>query len=205
MSENYTDLRVIRTKNAIKLALIELVLEQGFESVSVKDITNKAGINRGTFYIHYTDKYDLMNKSQEEVMKELSSVINKHYPNIITEFSKDETSKIPFRLSVIIFRYLDENSDFIKAVLSPQGDLSFQLKLKRFMWEVLFHKNFNDLLDNKKTLIPKNYIISYVASAHIGIIQEWIENGKKESPEEMAHILSTITVNGAYHAAGIKR
>ena len=56
------DLRVIRTKESIQDALVELIEEKGFEAITVKDITTRAKINRGTFYSHYQDKYDLIAK-----------------------------------------------------------------------------------------------------------------------------------------------
>ncbi|EEL70861.1 hypothetical protein IGA_00005 [Bacillus cereus HuA3-9] len=59
MKSAYTDLRVARTKEAIRDALTELINEKGFDSITVKDITARANINRGTFYLHYRDKYDL--------------------------------------------------------------------------------------------------------------------------------------------------
>ncbi|GAJ16341.1 unnamed protein product, partial [marine sediment metagenome] len=69
MREINMDLRVIRTKNSIRNALVELIEEKGFETITVKDITTKAKINRGTFYAHYQDKFDLMTKCQEEIMQ----------------------------------------------------------------------------------------------------------------------------------------
>ena len=60
MRNNNTDLRIIRTKESIREALVELIEEKGFEAITVKDITTRAKINRGTFYAHYQDKYDLM-------------------------------------------------------------------------------------------------------------------------------------------------
>ncbi|MEH6996395.1 TetR-like C-terminal domain-containing protein, partial [Neobacillus drentensis] len=47
-------------------------------------------------------------------------------------------------------------------------------------------------------LVPGQYLASYLASAHIGVIQQWLESGRKESPHEMARILSTIAVNGPF-------
>ena len=64
------DLRVIKTKQSIKGAFMDLVLEKGFEHVSVKDICNKAMINRNTFYLHYLDKIDLLEKIVKEVFLE---------------------------------------------------------------------------------------------------------------------------------------
>ena len=70
------DLRVIKTKSSIKGAFIELVEEKGFDNVTVKDICSKALINRNTFYLHYYDKVDLLNKIASEVFSEQENTIN---------------------------------------------------------------------------------------------------------------------------------
>lgn len=66
-----SDLRVRRTQKAIKHALLKLIEEDGFEKITVKDITDTAEISRNTFYLHYEDKYDLTNKMCEELMRKL--------------------------------------------------------------------------------------------------------------------------------------
>lgn len=56
------DLRIKRTQKSIKNAFYELIEEKGFDHISVKDITERAMISRNTFYLHYNDKFDLLNK-----------------------------------------------------------------------------------------------------------------------------------------------
>lgn len=65
------DLRIKRTQKAIKKAFLELIEEKGFEHISVKDIADKAIISRNTFYLHYSDKYELLNKICDELMRTL--------------------------------------------------------------------------------------------------------------------------------------
>lgn len=65
------DLRIKRTQKAIKEALFALIEEKGFEHISVKDITDRAMISRNTFYLHYSDKYDLLNKICDELTRKL--------------------------------------------------------------------------------------------------------------------------------------
>ncbi|MCY8235367.1 TetR/AcrR family transcriptional regulator [Priestia endophytica] len=205
MRDSNMDLRVIRTKNAIKNALVELIEEKGFEAITVKDITNTANINRGTFYTHYQDKFDLMAKCQEEIMQEMSSIAKQKFPDVIAELGTNPSSTAPFTLAVSIFEFLNENSGFMKAVLSPKGDLSFQIKLKDFMWKTLFENDKNSLINEGNLLVPGQYLASYMATAHIGVVQQWLNSGRKETPQEMAHILSTIAVNGPFFAAGLKK
>lgn len=56
------DLRIQRTQKSIKQAFFDLIEEEGFDHISVKDITARAMISRNTFYLHYSDKFDLLNK-----------------------------------------------------------------------------------------------------------------------------------------------
>jgi AcrR family transcriptional regulator len=199
------DLRVIRTKESIRDALVELIDEKGFEAITVKDITTRAKINRGTFYAHYQDKYDLMTKCQGEIMQEMYNIAKQNFPGVIAALETNSPNIAPFSLVVSLFEYLNKNSGFMKAVLGPKGDLSFQARLKDFMWETMFGNNPIPFIKEENLLVPGQYLASYVASAHIGVIQQWLESGRKESPQEMARILSTITVNGPFFAAGLKK
>ncbi|MFV1007437.1 TetR/AcrR family transcriptional regulator [Bacillus cereus] len=205
MRDSNLDLRVIRTKTAIRNALVELIEEKGFDAITVKDITTKANINRGTFYAHYQDKFDLMTKCQEEIMHEMSSIAKKKFPEVIADLGSNPSPTMPFLLITSILEFLNENSGFIKAVLSPKGDLSFQTKLKEFMWKTLFEDTNGPLINKENLLVPTQYLASYMASAHIGVIQQWLNSGQKESPGEIAHILSIIAVHGPFYAAGLKK
>lgn len=204
MRENYTDLRVVRTMESIKEAFVELIEEKGFEAITVKDITTKAKINRGTFYAHYQDKYDLMNRYQEEFMIEMSTIAKQHIAKLMTSISTNNPIKQPLDIAIFIFEFLERNRKFIKAILGPNGDLSFQTKLKNFMWKAIF-ENHDTPIQPGKLLVPGEYLISYIASAHIGVIQQWLLEDRKETPQEMAQILSTITFNGPFFAAGLKQ
>ncbi|MGX2958812.1 TetR/AcrR family transcriptional regulator [Peribacillus sp. JNUCC 23] len=205
MRESNTDLRVIRTKESIRDALVELIDEKGFEAITVKDITTRARINRGTFYAHYQDKFDLITKCEDEIMLEMYRIAKQNIPGVIAVLETNSPTLTPFPFAVSIFEYLNENSGFMKAVLGPKGDLSFQTRLKDFVWKIMVGDNPDALLKKEYLLVPGQYLASYVASAHIGVIQQWLDSGRKESPQEMARILSTITVNGPFFAAGLKK
>ncbi|MGG1593750.1 TetR/AcrR family transcriptional regulator [Terribacillus saccharophilus] len=205
MTDSNIDLRVIRTKESIRDALIKLIDEKGFEAITVKDITTKAKINRGTFYAHYQDKFDLMKKCEEEIMQELSSIVKTKFPSVMASLKTESAAVQPFPHTVSVFEYLNENSDIMRAVLGPKGDLSFQARLKEFMWETLYGDNPFAFLKEESLLVPGQYLSSYLGNAMLGVVQQWLNSGRKESPQEMARILTTITVNGPLFAAGIKK
>ena len=74
-------------------------------------------INRGTFYAHYQDKFDLMTKCQEEIIHGMSNIVKENFPGVIAELGTNSPLKTPFTVAVSIFEYLNENSGFMKAVL----------------------------------------------------------------------------------------
>ncbi|WEG14575.1 TetR/AcrR family transcriptional regulator [Pullulanibacillus sp. KACC 23026] len=203
MRDKMMDLRVIRTKEAIRDALVELIEEKGFEAITVKDITTRAKINRGTFYSHYQDKYDLMSKCEEEVINEMEDKIVKNLPTILADAGTLALNPKIFTILVPFFDYLYRNRGFMKAVLGPKGDVSFQTKLKEFMLKSLF-KN-NPLLKEENLLVPSDYLVSYIGSAHLGVIQQWLNSDRNETPQEIARILATMTINGPLFAAGLKK
>ncbi|MEK5397184.1 TetR/AcrR family transcriptional regulator [Paenibacillus sp. FSL K6-2859] len=202
MRETDKDLRIIRTKELIREALIELIEEKGFEGITVKDITTKARINRGTFYSHYQDKYDLMNRCQDEILAEMKNIVKQNLGDVITEHHSNIPQAAPINILVGFFGHLELNRKFMKALF--KADLNFQTKMKAFMWKTLFVNNEFPLIKQENLLVPSEYLIAYLASAHIGVLEQWLNGDGKESPEEMARILSTITIQGPFTAAGLK-
>lgn len=192
------DLRVVRTKQAIRSALIALIEEKGFEAMSVKDITEKANINRGTFYSHYEDKFDLMDKCQQQLIEEMEIKIIRNIPQLIEGMKQIQDFTVP----VPLFEFLHHNKSLMKALLGPKGDAGFQVKMKEFLSTALFERN-KDVLVAGNLLVPPRYLSAYIASAHIGVIQEWLNGDTDEPPEEIARIISTMTIKGPFFAAGL--
>lgn len=121
------DRRIIRTKEAIRNALVALIEEKGFDALSVKDITAKANINRGTFYLHYKDKFDLLDKTLEEVTKDMENIILK-----ITTLSTADfvDTRIPLTIVVRLFEYFNDNASLMQAILSTKGNYALQTQIK---------------------------------------------------------------------------
>ncbi|USL34149.1 TetR/AcrR family transcriptional regulator [Priestia megaterium] len=201
MGNSKTDRRIIRTKRFIRDALTELMEEKGFEGVTVRDLTKKADINRGTFYLHYQDKYDLLKKSENEVIQEIQEFIKKANPNEIVSANLQEQ---PLPFIIALFEYIQENARFMQVMLGPKGNPGFYLKIKEVMKTNMLEKL--KLIDNKiSPLVPLEYLMSYVTSAHLGVIQHWLEQDMKQSPREMALTLASMTFLGPAYIAGIKR
>lgn len=192
------DRRSLRTKKMIRTAFSQLIEEKGFNDISITDISARADINRGTFYLHYNDKYDLLQKIEDEVIQELVSNCK-----TMSTFSIEDVDSInkPIPFLVKLFEYLKENAVFMKAILGCNGDPVFARKLKEIIRTSIFADNSVYIRENM--LVPESYFIAYVLSAHLGVIQQWLESGMEKTPEEMALILSNMFLLGPFRSANL--
>ncbi|WP_313018916.1 TetR/AcrR family transcriptional regulator [Acetoanaerobium noterae] len=201
MRSFYNDERVIKTKKLIKTALSELIQEKGFDHVSITDLTQRANINRGTFYLHYQDKYDLLEKFENEVLDDINTNAENFIKSIkdIDFLGEDFSNEIkPFINK--IFTYIKENYIIMKVILGPKSDMRFQNKIKKALNILLTEKGWDNYFDSQNTFVSKNYFISYLVSAHIGVIRQWIDSGMNESAENMAEMISKMFFLGPFNS-----
>ena len=199
MTEPKIDRRIIRTRRMIRDALTELMDEKGFEGVTVRDLTEKANINRGTFYLHYRDKYDLMEQSEGELLTEIEAMVKEF--NKITNPQKALTlihQQEPYPFLLKLLEYIRENADFLKVILGSKGDPAFQVKLKELVQVHLLEKVTNHLTSSEM-FVPLGYLSAFITSAYLGVIQQWLEDGMEQSPKEIGLILMRMMVMGPVH------
>ena len=201
MRSFYNDERVIKTKKLIKTALSELIQEKGFDHVTITDLTQRANINRGTFYLHYQDKYDLLEKFENEVLDDINTNAENFIKSIkdIDFLGEDFSNEIkPFINKV--FTYIKENYIIMKVILGPKSDMRFQNKIKKALNILLTEKGWDNYFDSQNTFVSKDYFISYLLSAHIGVIRQWIDSGMNESAENMAEMISKMFFLGPFNS-----
>ncbi|MDS0526141.1 TetR/AcrR family transcriptional regulator [Clostridium sp. SHJSY1] len=178
-----------KTKKLIEDALIKLMSEKDFEKITVKDLTEKLDINRGTFYLHFRDKYDLLEQKENEILDELHEILNNELKKLDKGFILPSNKETLQHLFTSVYIYIKENSDFIKILLGPNGDLNFQMKLKTFIENSLAN---NISINNDIEKMPIKYIAPLASSAQLGIIQKWLRSDMKESPEELSIFISNV-------------
>ena len=80
MNSGQTDRRVRRTRARLQQAMLELLQEKDVRSITVQELTQRADVNRGTFYAHYKDVFDLLDQMEEELFQRLSSLLSAYSP-----------------------------------------------------------------------------------------------------------------------------
>ena len=179
--------RKTATKSRIKTAFHELLKEKGIEGLTVMDIARKAGINRGTFYAHYVDKYELMEKLEMEIIYDLKQILIRSEegdPN-------DPVELIPYSLILESLVYVKHDFAFISAIAGKGGDPQFITMVKEILSELITTKIAQSPeLEFKKENLPEDYAQEILLSSIVGIILLWIKKGAKETPEEIAQMIT---------------
>lgn len=178
-----------QTKSIIKRAFIEQIQQLGFQHVTVKHIAQCAHVNRGTFYLHYKDKYDLMEQLKTELIHELSLHVEQVQPAAAFQHVRSELLYPPF---IAIFHYISSQRAAFKALLGEQGDPAFRKQLKLMFSEVLLTKliMYSDTI-HQPHIAP--YFRAFLTSAIIGIIEEWLDQKhERQTAEDMALIHFSI-------------
>jgi AcrR family transcriptional regulator len=182
------DQRVRLTQHLLKNALVQLMQEQHISKISIRAICEFAGINRSTFYVHYTDQYDLLKKVEQEVLDNLNKYLGK----------QDLSDERPISIQILIkvLDYVKENMELFKALLSENCDFAFQKDLVALAQ--IISSQQNQLFD----LRTQEYIKIFGFTGTISMLQKWLNDGANESPAQMAEFIIQIVY---YGISGLKK
>lgn len=199
MNRKKEDLRKVKTHLAIDDAFTTLIKEKNFDNITVKDISEKAMVNRGTFYMHYEDKYDLLEHYEEELLAGLSKNM---IDNI--EDSHKLTIDMTRQIAKETFEYVNSHHEKIIALFNNPGIKRFEDKIAEYM-AGYYREKVAKVLDAEQVKVDIEYLIAYVTGAHISLMKRWLQNNRQESIQEVAQIIEVISINGPFYAAGLLR
>lgn len=158
------------TKMMFRRALAELLKEKHISGISVREICQKAELNRSTFYLHYHDVYDLLEEIENEIAEEADKAIGLNKENEIR-----------------YLRYLKENRDYYHILLTNR-DVNF---MGRYHDRVL--QRMMETVELNASEKKREYILSYALEGSMCIVRKWAENGFSESEEEIAGLLFQLS------------
>lgn len=180
--------RQTQTKEKIKEAFITLINTKGLDSMTVSDIARYCKINRGTFYLHYVDKFDLMEKLEMEAIYDLKQILLLDQTSTNLE---DPIQLIPYESILQALVYVKNDFSFIQALASEGGDPHFMQMVKDILNELVLSKlSQSDTLHFSRKNLPDDYAKEILLSSIIGIISLWISKGGKETPEQIASMIT---------------
>ena len=172
------DRRVRRTKQILKKTLLELLQEKELSKITISELADRADINRGTFYAHYSDVSDLFLQMETEFLDDVLKIVTPIFEN-------PDNSQLIFESLLL---HMKERQDILCAILNRPNSLFLLALTKRLE---------SELQPLEHTLIPSptissTYYYSYLAGGLLSIIKDWQQTGMQTSISEFASLMCEL-------------
>lgn len=204
MSDQQLDRRVRRTRQALQDALISLILEKGYDSVTIEEITDRADLGRTTFYLHFRDKEELLLQAVESIAEDF---IEKHAVDLDRELKPELTLdslriNLDERILFHVFEHARENADLYKVMLRGEGSSKTTERMRVLISdEAVKRLQYRESVELK---VPLNFFGAYFAGALIEVVTWWLENDQLYDVNEMVAYFQQLFIFGAMETIRIK-
>ena len=181
------DRRVQRTRKLLRDALMNLIMEDGYDAISIQDITDKANLGRATFYLHFKDKDELL----LDVMEQFIDDFMEQVPQISeAQWRLDDTKAL-----VRLFDFAAEHYDLYRILIIGSGGITAANQLRRSVAENIadFIRQEIDEL-GAKPVVPTEFIANHFAGSLLATIYWWLDSDLSYTPEEMAEMFQKVNM-----------
>ncbi len=182
--ENRLERRKKHTRSLLMQATAELILEKGYDNVSIQNITDRADVGRGTFYIHFKDKEEIA----WEMIREHSEIVTRQ----IDEQLADEVFPRKEYLSwVMFFERSAATRDFMQAVMGGKGSLFIYRQIVEF--SIRLHER--NIIDRRYKIdldVPPAILANFATGALMQVVNWWLETPNDYTAEQMADLFYTM-------------
>ncbi len=176
------------TKQMLRRAFTRLLMEKPIQNITVRELCEQAQVNRGTFYVHYTDIYDLMESIEKEMTEELMQVLK----DMNVSPGSMESLVEPCQK---IFEFLKNNSDMCTIFLGENSDFAFVNRLIELGRESSL-KQYLQCYPNA-TRKQAEYFYSFASSGYIGILRQWAANNFQDSEAWVTAMTKNLMLGAA--------
>lgn len=201
----HNDRRKYRTRRLLRKALFELMLEKGYEAITIEDITQRSDLGRTTFYLHYKDKEELLLESIKTVAEELKEQILSELEKENAPSKREAVDIAPGQKVIqMIMEHIAANASLYLPILRGEGTPYAPAYIRQIIYQgaIEFFSD-NKTLGNisEKSSYSIEILATFFSSSLMGIMTWWLENNMRLSPEEMANIYRHLLRSGigVYH------
>jgi AcrR family transcriptional regulator len=182
------DRRIQRTQDVLHQALISLMIEKGYEVITVQDIIDRANVGRSTFYSHYTGKQDLLMSG----LKNLSKNLLAHQRAAIGK--KGTFRERGFGFSLAFFEHVDSHRKVYHAIVGRQSGTVVFTEFRTMLAELVRNDLKTLLPVDRVPDLPSNAVVHFVVGAVMSVLTWWMNERSKVSAAEADEIFRRLTL-----------
>ncbi len=179
------DRRVIRTRRSLSKALVELIMEKHYDSITVQDVIDRADVGRSTFYTHFRDKEDLLMQDWEKALD-----------FFVRQFRWENIKEGQFVSIAQLFNHLKDFHPFYRALVKSSKVERLFRKGQRYFAEVIEKKLDSIVIDKTNLSVPLPILSNYLAEEIFSQLKWWLDNNMPHSAEQMDEIFHQLTMPG---------
>lgn len=170
-----SDRRTTKTKKALHQTFIALLKEKPLNKITIAELSHRADLGRGTFYLHYKDIYDLYQQLEDELYKELMLIFDKFSPC---------TSENILRLITSIATYISEQQELFLLLLQSNVNGNIFYKIRKLFYEKLLHDGCYEQSSEYEQLKHM-----FIVSGVVGVLEDWLTAGLDTPLNQVSTIL----------------
>jgi AcrR family transcriptional regulator len=190
------DRRVQRTRQLLQRALLELIEEHSYESITVQQITDQANMGRATFYLHYRGKEQLLMETIQKLREDLARQLESLRPS---DFLKEKPTMIEQ-----VFQHIAHHRHLYQVLLSERGAAIARNRLLAYLTQQVEHFVVNPLLEMvSEPAVPASFLAAYLTGTLNAAIIWWLDHPQQKTPEEMALLVRKLTIPTMFSVLGI--
>lgn len=195
-NERKLDPRVIRTRQLMRESLMALIADIGYDRITVQHITDRATLNRATFYLHYRDKQDLMAQIINDVLAELA--------NIPAMFASKQMQPDSARtIFEQMFQHVERYAAFYRVMLQEPSVAPYVQQMQAQMEDIGRHWLKLSQVGSSDMLTPPELFISFIGAAYLGMVRWWVLNDMPISAEMLAAQFMRLSIGGIQRDFGL--
>lgn len=177
-----------QTKAELREAFWHLYSERPIEKITVGQVCELAGYNRGTFYLHFQDLYELLASIEDMLLAGMTDCVQ-----TCMESLRDDSSKLN-RIAACkdVVLYYERNKAYISVLLSEQGDSSFIIKLKNSL-KPLWRKYLLDA-ERSRTDSEVEFLLEYTLAGTLFMISSWLQDTQGVTAFQLAHLVYDFSI-----------
>ncbi|MFW5713582.1 MAG: TetR/AcrR family transcriptional regulator [Brevefilum sp.] len=181
------DRRVQRTRKLLQEALMALILEEGYDAISIQDITDKANLGRATFYLHFKDKDELLLEVMDQFLAD--------FLDQVPQFSQTQWRLEDPKAIIKLFDFAADHYDLYRILIIGSGGITASRQLHQTIAENIeacIQKEIEE--QGAHPIVPPEFIANYFAGSLLATIYWWLDSDLPYSVEEMAEMFQKINL-----------
>lgn len=208
LKKNKPDRRIQRTRQALRSALLELIKEKSYDSISVEEITQRANLGRATFYLHYKDKEDLLVDEFNEIVNERARTISQipfsaWLPGLENPDPASENSPAPPLL--MAFQHVANHAELYRILIRNEKSDRILERIRKIITQAITEFMHTKVENDPIPIlfeVPIDLLAAYFSGALLSCVDWWFERDLAYSPEEMTRMFQRLFFPGARRIMG---